>query len=1214
MPSSANLQDKSNEEEKAKLFVKGAHGTRIHYNPSEAPHYDNEQETLVLSPTNQPRLKAKRSFIFCAAQTLGIILSLSWAAVCIMFLVTNGGISTQTPYELGIFVAGMLAPVAFYWMLLSYLQRNSDVQFYAENLRNELHTLFFPSEEDSQRVNKDIERMTMQASELASSSKAVLKSIQRTRQGLRHEIKEFANFASKAESHLLSLSDNLNGKTATIHDLVDVIDTRINTIALKSEQSIQSWDDASAKMLERAGDIEGTMDTGANRILNMADVALEKSSNISDLFDGTITSLGITVDAVIDRLGGMNEQFGAYTRTLSISTEELAKETGRMGIMIEDHADQLQNAAGKSAEIITQSLINVSEQKDILEDTVNMLSGQSTLLSAAITNSVSELTHTTNDIVSRAEATGDKLSEKTSLISKSLDGLEEQINRIDSVSDRASHRLEEGIETAVNGASQVSEAIRRGIDNLTRTSNEATKEAKDLIDTTIEHIEKLKDTREENSLSIESVVELLEKSRHQINLASENSKSHVDMLSNSIDMHEDKLNISAASLADSVKIVTKALEEPLRMVSIAVADADGRHVQIQETLERRVNDLRSASDKAVESVEIIRTSLREQTNDISKLSGEAISQAKTLNSELHDNKEQLSQTIDTTLSNMNNLIENITTQTDAITNASQKMNGDLTTLNSGVETCVTKLIDTSQMSHDLLEKSQNDYNMIAENFESNIKQSETLIERSNLQLIAASEKILPLYDRIETGSVRAIGALNESEINFKTISDLTLSRIDIVGEEFNKQLDVLETGSNKALQTLKTSTNDLHQKLNDIEHAAETVDNKMSKLSSTMDRQSSDIHILTDQAILKIENVQKLMSDQCRELSESVSTASNQIESVGLSFDEKAGKISGQSTEILARFTAAGEEVKIQAYELKQASNNIADVAEQSVDKISSQMSLLQSNSDSALSNLHKTSDTLSMKSKEIDTLMHSVLSQTKSYASDIKNNIADVAEQSDKSATAIGQSVSTLISAMDNVNSRTKSVVEYISESNQSLYEQSGRFVTAVTKSAQAAEHATSMFSQQTDSMLKAAKTAVEKSQDIQKAELKVGRENFLNSARFVLESLHSLSIDFVRMIDGNVADKDWKSYQKGDIAIFTSKLVERLNDMPADKIRTKYANDTEFRNYVQKFMRQFEDVLEQTDSVDRGAILGTTFAASDVGKIYRFLSNVTGRQNKAA
>jgi hypothetical protein len=123
------------------------------------------------------------------------------------------------------------------------------------------------------------------------------------------------------------------------------------------------------------------------------------------------------------------------------------------------------------------------------------------------------------------------------------------------------------------------------------------------------------------------------------------------------------------------------------------------------------------------------------------------------------------------------------------------------------------------------------------------------------------------------------------------------------------------------------------------------------------------------------------------------------------------------------------------------------------------------------------------------------------------------------------------------------------------------------------------------------------------------VGRENFLSSARFVLESLHSLSIDFVRVIDGSIADKDWKTYQKGDVAIFTSKLAEKLNDIPADKIRHKYAEDSEFRNYVQKFMRHYEDVITQTDSVDRGAVLGTTFAASDVGKIYRFLCNVTGR-----
>ena len=1188
MPSNTKLNHihQDNEEHTKPDFQQNLGSTRVHYKPEHAPQFDDEpQETLVLSPSNANPIKAKRSFWFRVAQTLGVLGSIAWGVICVAYLILEGGLATQTPYETGIFVAGMLAPVAFYWMLLSYLQRNNDVQYYAENLRAELHTLFFPSEEDSQRVNKDIERMTLQAAELASSSKAVLKSIQRTRQGLREEIKQFSDFAGKAEKHLVSLSSNLEGKTKVAGD-----------------------------MIERAGEIEAVMEQGTDRFLSAAEVAQEKSHAISEVFDGTITSLGLTVDAVIDRLGGMNEEFGAYTRTLSISTEELSKETGRMGAMIEDHVDQLQNTAGRSAETIMQSLISVSDQKDTLEETVGLLSSQATLMGAAINQSVSKLTQTAEGIVSRAEATGEKLSEKTSMISQSLDGLETQIDRIDSVSELASHRLSEGIETAVSGSEQVSDAIRRGVETLTRTSKDATTEATSLIEATISHIQQLKETGQGNVQSVETMVGLLEESRQQIERASISSQAHVESLTNAVEAQSDKLSMSAISLADEVKNVTRALEEPLRVVGIAIADADGRHVQIQETLERRVADLRDASDKATESVEVIRQSLREQTNDISSLSGRVSAQAKSLNTELTENKEQLTETIDTTLSDMNRLIDGITSKTDVIAQSSTDIKNNLSSVNGAIETSVSKLTDSSALSGELLSQSQNTFVSMINDFETRLEQSETAIENANDKLIITSEKIIPLYDRVEQGANKAVQSLNDVKDNYSEVSELTLSKIEMTGLEFDKKLNQLQMGSKDASDILKSTSEDLRQKLTDIEHAASSANDKMRSVSSSMDSQSSDIHILTDQAVLKIENVQKLMNEQFREMSESVGQAVSQIEDAGLTFDNRAEKISTQSIEILKRFASAGDEAQAKAYELKQASQNVSEVATDTVTKILSQMSILDDNSDNALSNLRKTSDTLSIKSREVDTMMKSVLSQAKSYADDMRDQVKAVAVQSDQSANAIGDSISTLLGSMDSVNNKTKTVVSYISETNQSLYDQSGRFVTAVAKSAQAAEHATDMFSKQTDNLLKASRVAVEKSDEIQKTELRVGRETFMNSARFVLESLHSLSIDFVRMIDGKVDDKDWKSYQKGDLAVFTSKLVDRLGDMPADKVRAKYADDTEFRNYVQKFMRQFEDVLDQTDSVDRGAVLGTTFAASDVGKIYRYLTNVTGREKKVA
>ena len=65
-------------------------------------------------------------------------------------------------------------------------------------------------------------------------------------------------------------------------------------------------------------------------------------------------------------------------------------------------------------------------------------------------------------------------------------------------------------------------------------------------------------------------------------------------------------------------------------------------------------------------------------------------------------------------------------------------------------------------------------------------------------------------------------------------------------------------------------------------------------------------------------------------------------------------------------------------------------------------------------------------------------------------------------------------------------------------------------------------------------------------------------------------------------------------------------------DKLREKFAGDSEFRTYVQRFLRQFEDMFEQASANDHGDLLSSTFASSDLGRLYVILCGAAGRDAK--
>src|SRR5690606_25925474 len=126
--------------------------------------------------------------------------------------------------------------------------------------------------------------------------------------------------------------------------------------------------------------------------------------------------------------------------------------------------------------------------------------------------------------------------------------------------------------------------------------------------------------------------------------------------------------------------------------------------------------------------------------------------------------------------------------------------------------------------------------------------------------------------------------------------------------------------------------------------------------------------------------------------------------------------------------------------------------------------------------------------------------------------------------------------------------------------------------------------------------------------------REAFFNSTKFVVESLHSLALDFTRLLEGELPEKNWKAYQKGDVGSFTRRLLSARDETTQTKIKTKYRDDVEFRTYVQRYLRQFEEIYDQAAANDHADLLASVFLSSDVGKLYQFLCTVLERETRGS
>jgi hypothetical protein len=113
----------------------------------------------------------------------------------------------------------------------------------------------------------------------------------------------------------------------------------------------------------------------------------------------------------------------------------------------------------------------------------------------------------------------------------------------------------------------------------------------------------------------------------------------------------------------------------------------------------------------------------------------------------------------------------------------------------------------------------------------------------------------------------------------------------------------------------------------------------------------------------------------------------------------------------------------------------------------------------------------------------------------------------------------------------------------------------------------------------------------------------------RHSIESLDSLSVDIARMIDHDAAAELWDKYKRGERNVFTRRLYTLQGQKAFDEIRKKYRADGEFKQTVDRYIGEFERLLEEVSKDDRGQVVARTYLTSETGKVYTMLAHAAGR-----
>jgi hypothetical protein len=107
----------------------------------------------------------------------------------------------------------------------------------------------------------------------------------------------------------------------------------------------------------------------------------------------------------------------------------------------------------------------------------------------------------------------------------------------------------------------------------------------------------------------------------------------------------------------------------------------------------------------------------------------------------------------------------------------------------------------------------------------------------------------------------------------------------------------------------------------------------------------------------------------------------------------------------------------------------------------------------------------------------------------------------------------------------------------------------------------------------------------------------------------LESLSLDIGRLMDRNLAAEMWDRYQRGESKAFTKRLYTPAGQKAFDEVARKYRADRSFKQTVDRYITEFERLLDEVARDERGPAVLRSHLTSETGMVYTLLAHAAGR-----
>lgn len=1239
-------------------------------------------------------------------QGTGFIVSAVWlvgSALYVQRTVGWNNVSSLMPHELGGFLAGILTPIALFWMIAAFVLRSMDVKLYADALRDELQQMIFPSEEANRRVNNDIERLMRQTAEMSKVTKMMLSSLDEARAGIRGQIVELKETGEFTLQKIGDLGTKLGSRSNDVLNVREQLERTLQHLEERAAQSnalIDRLAVANNQIHEQNGAIAATTTESEH--------AAQRLTTLLQEHVATLNALHTETEAALKNAGN---EIAEQRRELRVEAEAIEEKAYGLAAVLDKSTEKLYNytddTLDKAKLIETRLQGQLSLIENVLSDTNH--------LTATIEKATSQAAEQLNNSAENATKTSQKVE---TILQGAIQRLEEtshtKLQQITARLADSTDKMITDVTTASESAQQsaqklvanIGETIKTSTDTMLQSITSTSERTKQVTEDILSAVNaKVNDTVTSFSSiqkQIETLSVLFNQRKDDLKFASTEAQSNADRLQQTLQNALDKVQSTTQSLQTNVNSISEAIEQPMAKLESTSALADERAGELARLLDSKAVSLANAAAQINTHVTSLYDELNNKGQDVSQLADKVAGNLKTVTEQLVTQQTMLDERISNSVTSLQTVGREMNTQSQQVTDVSRRalealntVNKDLSlsganvrqateTLQSTIQNALTKVQDTTKALHSgvasisssvekpfaLLENATVLADQRAKDLANLLESKATTLTSAAAQignhvntlhdqLHGKGQDVAQLAGRIATHLKTVTEELNTQQSTLDQRVMQGIRSLQTVGQELDaqglrvtdvsKQVSATMTTINQnlgqnvlTLQTLTQAHNALSDGLIKSEAQMGVVSERFVQISSkAVDRIKStledltlleaDYHRLSDTSIENIQRVEAGYRQTLDNVQQATYESIAQIEQQVGQIDNATGNLRSVAGDIAQTADLALQNVvKVQeagqnVFGVLQSIDQKAQQADQDlnlvtshitvhINTISDAMKRAEEVTNHSIDRFVQQGNTLQAKTSEVNANLQQTLDNTSNFTSTIQQSLRQMKYDTEGVEKLLAQSVTKMSAHSDQINLSTTKLMERITQAQNELAQHGKNVEGTGDDILLRLKAATQQMGDRASALEKAAQQAAQQAEALRAQEAKLHRDTFFSSTKFVVESLHSLALDFTRLLDGELPEKTWKAYQKGDLGSFTRRLLSARDEETQQKIRYKFKEDLEFRTYAQRYLRQFEEIYDAAATNDHADLLTTVFLTSDVGKLYQFLCTVLEREKRGA